>query len=134
MTFSKGFIIAPSQAVLENEGFQIKLRDAINRIYAEVTRTYNQKCGLNYSSRKYQDHICARLYDYKGDIYICDDDGRFHKHKLPDVSQVLGYDARFLRDFMRQHRTRRDFYKLFILAVFVGILEPWSYEGLISVY
>ncbi|WP_086930215.1 hypothetical protein [Agarilytica rhodophyticola] len=127
-------IIAPSHMVLDHDAFQRKLRDEINREYAEAKLEYESRFELAYSSRKFYRFIGDTLYDYPGDIYTCDEQGCFRKHQFPDVSEALGDDARWLRGFMKQHRPRRDRYKLMLLAVFIGIRKPFSYEWLITIY
>ena len=130
------FIVAPSQMVLKSEKFQIKLRDRIVADYAELKQAYAARTGRFFSSPMYQEHICRTLCDYDGDIYRCDEQGSFHKRMPPNdhfsLYYSLGEGARWLRDFMALHRERRDYYKLELLALYIGIRKPLAYEGLIT--
>lgn len=128
------FIIVPSQAILASEAFQRKLRENLIEVYRGKAQAYKKSSGLNYSSRKFQRFIEDTLYEYKGDIYICDDKGHLVKHRWPNLSHALGDDARTLRDFMARHRPRRDLYKLTVKAVFIGIVKPLFYAELMRIH
>ncbi|TDF37162.1 hypothetical protein EYS14_13460 [Alteromonadaceae bacterium M269] len=132
-------LVAPSQEVLESEHFQIKVRNATNLAFIEAKEAHRNK-GVyakneprEYSTRMFQRDIEDTIYEFDN-VYQFDNDDCLRKMSLPDLSEALGDDTRWLRDFMSQHRKRKDYYKLIWLAVFIGIIKPYAYEGLISIY